>query len=158
MKRFLHLAVATAFAVLVSGANGMEFQYKGDAEKLRQHAAYCAGEAGKIIGAGLVTAGHTNALFAGLMLEKLRPDGDYTGVKINDTDINEITALSDFLSSKPFNHLESSGHRMLGATLASFKVRAVQKRAKELFGNDGPENWRIPKEKEDPKRFYSLEP
>jgi hypothetical protein len=158
MKTFMSLAAAAAFAALASPANGMEFQYKGDPDKLRQHATYCAAEAGKIITARLVDASHTNALYAGLMLAKLRPDGDWTGVKFNDTDINEITALSEFLWSKPANYLEAAGHKMLGATLASFKVRAVQQRAKDLFGSDGPEHWSIPKDKEDPKRFYSLGP
>jgi hypothetical protein len=92
------------------------------------------------------------------MLAKLRPDGNFTGVRFNDPDINEITALSEYLWSKPSNYLEAAGHKMLGATLASFKVRAVKRRAKELFDNEGPENWRIPKEKEDPSRYYLLGP
>ena len=134
----------------------MEFQYNGDLDKLRVTTEFCSGEAAKIINQGLVTSSYTNSLFSALMLERLGEDNHFTGVKFNDADIDEINALSAFLWSKPSKYLESAGHPMLGSTLASFKVRAKQRRAKDLFGNDDPANWNIPKEKEDPKRFYSL--
>jgi hypothetical protein len=156
MKMSKFLAVAAVWAILPLWLEAMEFQYTGDPEKLRVTREFCSGEAANIINQGLITSSYTNALFSALMLERLREDNHFNGVKFNDTDINEINALSAFLWSKPSKYLDSAGHPMLGSMLASFKVRAKQQRAKDLFGKDDPANWNIPQEKEDPKRFYSL--
>jgi len=156
MRKRIAFCLAACVVLCGSPAWSMEFQYSGATEKLQQAREWCSGEAQKIISSGAVDGKFTNALFNGLMLEKLRPDADFKGTRFNDVEINEITEFTDFLWKQPSDLLKPLQHPFLGSRLASFKVHAVQQRAKELFGNDGPEHWRIPKEKEDPKRLYAL--
>jgi hypothetical protein len=157
IKKIIRFTAAGIVLLLTMTVQGIEFQYDGASEKLQESVRWCAGEAQKIIGAGAVEGKYTNALFNGLMLEKLKSDGGFKGTKCNDVEINELSDLADSLWKIPADTLDKLQHKYLGATIASFKVRAVKQRAKDLFGSDGPENWRIPKEKEDPKRLYSVE-
>lgn len=157
MKKIIQFAAIAVVILLTRTGQGFEFQYDGAAEKLQESTRWCAGEAQKIISAGAVEGKYTNALFNGLMLEKLKSDGGFKGTRCNDVEINELSDLADSLWKIPADTLEKLQHKYLGATIASFKVRAAKQRAKDLFGNDGPEHWRIPKEKEDPKRLYTVE-
>ena len=157
MKITILFAFAAAALLVTRPASAIEFQYTGAPEKLKEASTWCAGEVQKMISAGAIETKYTNALYNALMLEKLKSDGGFQGTKCNDIEINEIGELGDALWKVPSETLEKFQHKFLNATIGSFKVRAVKQRAKDLFGNDGPENWRIPKEKEDPKRFYTIE-
>ena len=157
MKKIIRFSVVGIVVLLTRTVQAIEFQYDGAPEKLQESVRWCAAEAQKIIGAGAVEGKYTNALFNGLMLEKLKSDGGFKGTRCNDVEINELSDLADSLWKIPTDTLDKLQHKYLGATIASFKVRAVKQRAKDLFGNDGPEHWQIPKEKEDPKRLYSVE-